>query len=311
MTGRSRTLGLALAVALAPACKFASGGLGDESGVAPASESGSATGDASTGDASTAPVTAGGPSPSGDDASGSGPTGDPATSEPTSGEPPTTGPPPTTEPPPPGCGDGNIDPDEQCDDGADNGAGNACTPVCSHNTCGDGYPLAGAEACDDGNDDVTDMCIACELAVCGDGHVYKNVESCDGAGESADCDADCSTVSCGDGTVNAAAGELCDLGPGNGAYGGPCNDTCDGPGPTCGDGMVDAPDETCDPAIPPVGHVVCINACKSTKCEDNWGNCDGDAGDGCETNLLSDKHHCGDCETDCLLLACKNGKCSL
>jgi hypothetical protein len=76
----------------------------------------------------------------------------------------------------------------------------ACTPECAVNTCGDGYALAGVEACDDGDDDDDDECVGCQAAVCGDGAVYKNVESCDGAGESPDCDADCSVASCGDGT---------------------------------------------------------------------------------------------------------------
>ena len=37
-------------------------------------------------------------------------------------------------------------------------------------------------------------------------------EDCDEGGEAATCDADCSAAVCGDGTVNAAAGEVCDDG---------------------------------------------------------------------------------------------------
>lgn len=279
-----RGAALLSAAALALACKFGSEGLGEASGAdAGASEAATAGG----------PPTSSGPSTSGVTADAG-----------------ATGTAPATTEPPPNCGDGVKDADEACDDGDDNGDDRACTPVCTVNVCGDGYALADVEACDDGNDEVTDGCIACEVAWCGDGHVYKNVESCDGAGESADCDADCSKAACGDGAVNAAAGEKCDLGAMNGLYGGACNKTCDGPGPACGDGAIDPPDEVCDEGIPPVNHVLCINACKAVTCQPDWDNCDGDPGNGCETDLMSDKHHCGDCGTDCYFLVCKNGNCS-
>lgn len=47
------------------------------------------------------------------------------------------------------CGDGNIDQDEKCDDGIDNGAGKACNSKCQPNVCGDGDKRPG-EVCDDG-----------------------------------------------------------------------------------------------------------------------------------------------------------------
>ena len=46
--------------------------------------------------------------------------------------------------------------------------------------CGDGI-VGGAEACDDGNADDTDGCVACAFATCGDGHVRRAVEACDDA----------------------------------------------------------------------------------------------------------------------------------
>lgn len=55
---------------------------------------------------------------------------------------------------------------------------------------------------------------------CGDG-VTTSPEACDTGGESATCDADCTTVMCGDGTINGSAGEDCDP-PG----GGTCSPTC-------------------------------------------------------------------------------------
>src|SRR5690606_18828450 len=44
---------------------------------------------------------------------------------------------------------------------------------------------------------------------CGDGEVDSG-EVCDETVATEDCDADCTSVSCGDGIVNAAAGEECD-----------------------------------------------------------------------------------------------------
>ncbi|XP_043931209.1 acetylcholinesterase collagenic tail peptide-like [Protopterus annectens] len=47
--------------------------------------------------------------------------------------------------------------------------------------CGDGkIQVENEEQCDDGNNDSSDDCIDCKLAVCGDGHVHTGVEECDG-----------------------------------------------------------------------------------------------------------------------------------
>ena len=77
-------------------------------------------------------------------------------------------------PPSPECGDGVLDPGEQCDDGPDNSdeASDACRTNCREASCGDAVLDAGEE-CDDGNridDDecnlacrrpVTDLCTSC------------------------------------------------------------------------------------------------------------------------------------------------------
>lgn len=76
------------------------------------------------------------------------------------------------------------------------------------------------------------ICSACllmeELAYvhyCGDGIVRPNsAEQCDSAGESLDCDGDCTFATCGDGHVNADAGEDCD--DGNDKNGDSCPATC-------------------------------------------------------------------------------------
>jgi hypothetical protein len=77
------------------------------------------------------------------------------------------------------CGNGMLDPGEECDDGAANADDAACTS-------------------------------ACVSAVCGDGLVQAGSEDCDAAGESAECNDDCSAAACGDGKLNASAGEVCD-----------------------------------------------------------------------------------------------------
>ncbi|XP_006883389.1 PREDICTED: acetylcholinesterase collagenic tail peptide isoform X2 [Elephantulus edwardii] len=51
--------------------------------------------------------------------------------------------------------------------------------VDSHGTCGDGV-LQPGEQCDDGNNDTGDDCISCHRAYCGDGFRHVGVEDCDG-----------------------------------------------------------------------------------------------------------------------------------
>ena len=42
--------------------------------------------------------------------------------------------------------------------------------------------------------------------------IFSGMEQCDDAGESADCDSDCTVAECGDGTLNETRGEECDAG---------------------------------------------------------------------------------------------------
>lgn len=65
----------------------------------------------------------------------------------------------TGEPAPdPFCGDGQVDADEQCDNGAENnGPGQLCNVDCGLNVCGDG-DVSPDEACDDGNQIGGDGC---------------------------------------------------------------------------------------------------------------------------------------------------------
>ncbi|MBZ5714264.1 fibrinogen-like YCDxxxxGGGW domain-containing protein [Nannocystis pusilla] len=71
----------------------------------------------------------------------------------------------TTTGAPVGCGDGMVEPPEECDDGPNNGDEAACTGTCKLAFCGDGlvYPgaMPNAEYCDDANDDPADGCVGC------------------------------------------------------------------------------------------------------------------------------------------------------
>ena len=82
------------------------------------------------------------------------------------------------------CGDGQIDPGEECDDADLNSNTGACTLLCQKAECGDGLVHDGVEACDhgpDGNSDTTyNGCThACQIGDhCGDG-VVQGPEECD------------------------------------------------------------------------------------------------------------------------------------
>jgi cysteine-rich repeat protein len=58
---------------------------------------------------------------------------------------------------PPGCGDGVVGGNEECDDGNFSNT-DGCLENCRRATCGDGFVRAEVEACDDGNSDNDDGC---------------------------------------------------------------------------------------------------------------------------------------------------------
>jgi cysteine-rich repeat protein len=140
------------------------------------------------------------------------------------------------------CGNGIVEPGEECDDGNTNncdGCSNQCTLVTG---CGDGV-LCPPEQCDDGN-----------------------TMSCDG------CSAMCTIeigLRCGDGIINTACGEQCDP-----PVPGRCDAQCQRI-PYCGDGIVD-PGEQCDD-----GNANNCDGCKSdcTKGTDSCPTCTPDAND--------------------------------
>ncbi len=201
-----------------------------------------------------------------------------------------------------GCDDGDLDNEDDCpDDGANGGT---CQPA----TCGDGHiDMEGAqtEVCDDGNGSNDDDCPdgvggTCEPATCGDGHTNStgtNQEDCDDAGESATCNDDCTTATCGDMKVNNTAGETCD----DGARTATCDSDCTAV--TCGDGIVNATSgEVCDGDGAGNGGetATCDTDCTAAECGDGVVNAA--AGETCDDTAES-----LDCDDDCTAVVCGDG----
>jgi len=164
----------------------------------------------------------------------------------------------------PMCGDGSVEPGEECDDGAANAnAPDTCRTACVKPKCGDKIADS-AEGCDDGNADDTDACIVgCKLASCGDGHVYSGVEECDdGNGINTDaCVQGCKKATCGDGYLQAGV-EQCDNGVNNANAPDKCRMNCNSP--KCGDNILDT-GEDCDDGNSNNGDG-CSNICKKGVC---------------------------------------------
>ncbi len=117
------------------------------------------------------------------------------------------------------CGDGNIDADEQCDDGAANSntTPDACRANCQDPYCGDGV-VDSTEECDDGNavdgDGCDSDCTITAGGFCGDGTI-DDTEQCDDGPDNSDttpdaCRSDCTDPYCGDGVVDPGNGEECE-----------------------------------------------------------------------------------------------------
>jgi cysteine-rich repeat protein len=149
------------------------------------------------------------------------------------------------------CGNGKIDPGEDCDDGfARNGTpGDRCSRYCILATCGNGHVDPGEE-CDDGNLIPGDGCNAhCKIDHCGD-HKLDPEEQCEPSQFDPRCDDQCHAhppPGCGNGVVDP--GEQCD--DGNNKSGDGCSADCTLE--FCGDAVVESGSpffEQCDDADP-------------------------------------------------------------
>lgn len=153
------------------------------------------------------------------------------------------------------CGNGTIDPGEDCDGGV--GCSTSCLKEGSTTTCGNNTPNDGEE-CDDGNtvngDGCSSLCLnegaSSPNSICGNDDIEHSLiyggEDCDGT---AGCSSDCLNTGsepagvavCGNGS-SPEPGEDCDGGAG-------CSSTCQHTGnttSTCGNNIPTDPGEDCD-----------------------------------------------------------------
>ncbi len=196
------------------------------------------------------------------------------------------------------CGNGIVDrpTGEVCDDGNSRN-GDDCSADCrSDERCGNGVVDIGpAETCDDGNTVDGDGCSArCQTSeACGNG-VIDGAEACDeGPGFHQGCDPDCTLPDCGDGAVNAPAGEACDDADVDDTD--QCLSTC--VIAQCGDGHVLAGVEMCDDGGR-ADNDGCSSRCEIERC-----------GDG----VCNFGERCATCREDCGMCpaSCGNGTCDV
>jgi len=206
------------------------------------------------------------------------------------------------------CGNGVIDPDEQCDDGENNSdtRRNACRTDCRRAHCGDGVTDSG-ESCDDGNRNDDDACRNdCSPPSCGDGLLDPG-EECDDGPRNSDTEPDacrttCTRAWCGDGVRDAD--EMCD--DGNTTAGDGCSPVCtieEG----CGNGLVE-PGEECDDGprnsdrLPDACRTDCRRAWCGDAVRDSAEECDDGnttAGDGCDAGCrMEAPPNCGNGTVD-------------
>jgi len=200
------------------------------------------------------------------------------------------------------CGNNIKDINEVCDDG---GTPGGCNDDCLGGSgCGDGAidkdvlgnPI---EECDDGNGNSNDDCVACKLSKCGDGVVQTlgaRIEQCDPSvnfGETAGCNIDCTTASCGDGKINNAAGEQCD--DRNLVDADACKNNCKLN--YCGDGVPGGPNEACDDGT---NTATCNANCTSASCGDFFVN---NVNEQCDTGGVATPT----CDANCTVAVCGDG----
>lgn len=196
------------------------------------------------------------------------------------------------------CGNGELEGDEDCDDGnSDDGDGCSWRCTLEPAVCGDEEQEPG-EQCDDGNLANGDGCDSfCQVErsepACADG-LLEEPEECDDANllPGDGCDDRCRIERCGNHRVDA--GEDCDP-----PVTGECTDTCLFLSPNCGDGTVQKDEfEECDDANeePTDGCDQCRLTCGN-------GRVDGNLGEQCEP-----VHSPYSCTEDCHWLpSCGDG----
>lgn len=175
--------------------------------------------------------------------------------------------------------------------GGDGGTGGAGGGGGTGASCGNGTPEP-PEECDTAGQ--SSSCDAdCTYVSCGDGTPNSAAgEDCDTAGESSSCDTDCTLVECGDGSANASAGEECDDGGETAACDSDCTTVY------CGDGTTNtSAGEECDTSG---SSSSCDSDCSYASCGDGTTNIA--AGEDCDTSGQS-----AACDGDCTIVQCGDG----
>jgi cysteine-rich repeat protein len=232
---------------------------------------------------------------------------------------------------PPACGNRQLDPGEECDDG-NTTACDGCSATCQIEGCGNGVPEC-AEQCDDGNATACDGCSpTCQREGCGN-NVVECGEECDAGSANgtpgANCDATCHIPpppNCGNGQMDP--GEGCDDGNTTSCDG--CSSLCQPEG--CGNGVVECGEQCDDANTSPCDG--CSATCQVEACGNGVPECDEECDDGSANGTVGDVcdvtcHHgtvCGladpgavcipcakdvDCDRAgrCAGLACQSGTC--
>jgi hypothetical protein len=203
----------------------------------------------------------------------------------------------------------------RCNAGAgdcDGAAGNGCetntqTSVTSCGSCGRACALPHASArCAGGS---------CAVAACAAGFADCDLDPVNG------CEVNTGTdnTSCGACGTTCAAGQVCS--------GGACGATCASPLRTCGTGSTAfCANAAIDPANCGACGTVCAlanvaaqgcgaGACTVARCTGGFGDCDGAAPNGCETDLSTSAASCGACGRACALpnatATCAGGACAV
>jgi cysteine-rich repeat protein len=221
----------------------------------------------------------------------------------------------------PKCGDRIVDTGETCDDGNVTSS-DGCDSLCHiEGYCGDGT-VNGSEVCDFAKTPLT--CNSqCQLIQCGNGFIEFGEDCDDQNTNNADgCRSDCKIPRCGDGTIDPSRGEECDEGSNNGSstctsfclrpaycgngkvdFGEQCDDggnvSGDGCSATClfegcGNGILEANAEECDPTAPRTPDEPCRSNCTLIRCGDSYF----DTGEQCDDGNVRSSDGCS---SECLL----------
>ncbi|MCG5052040.1 MAG: DUF4215 domain-containing protein [Myxococcales bacterium] len=162
------------------------------------------------------------------------------------------------DPTAPICGDGLVALPETCDDG-NLVAGDGCSSLCQVETCGNGI-VDPSESCDPPAAGVCSATCGLLNVTCGNGTLDPG-EECDDANTASGDGCRACRKECGDGLLDATAGEECEPGLGPRAADGSsttCTAACKLK-PFCGDGRLNAElGEECEP----VNGISCVGACK-------------------------------------------------